>query len=134
MSSHTAISVVLVALLLTPPSVLALRWAAGRWPMLGNGVPRIVPHVSVSIRGGTAQRDQTARVTVDEKKEPVAVALGGLDVLRRQELYELARLRGVAGRSRMSRQELIDALTDLDAAGSSSARRAGGSQPGLDRR
>jgi hypothetical protein len=115
MPAHTAISVVLVSLLLLPPAMLAMRWGRGRPWMPGRDALRVVERGLAFVGAAAGGRLEPLPTTVGATEEPSPQGSGELRALPRQQLYDLARLHGVAGRSRMSRDELIDALTRLDA-------------------
>jgi hypothetical protein len=106
MSTHAAISALLVALLLVPPALIAVRSRSrllSYAPDLERAAVRTLAYVSRTGRGAGRKMEEA----------PGDSALGlrsRLRALPRQELYELARAHGITGRSRMSREQLVDAL------------------------
>lgn len=64
--------------------------------------------------GTGGKRSAASRKKATEPSRRTPAERGGLRELSKAELYRRATEQGIAGRSKMSRQELVDALTDRD--------------------
>jgi hypothetical protein len=109
MTRHSLISLLLLIPRLVPPAVILIaRFTrdappASRWARVGTLQTRVAGAAAdVVSRAPTGPR----RVRPDRIGEERIRLLG----LPRQRLYDLARTRGVAGRSRMTREQLVEAV------------------------
>jgi hypothetical protein len=113
MSTHVAVSLILLGVLLVlgvllaPPATVVLD----RYTRRKSAMPRGIPQEAIGARmAATVQgverpaREPPARADADAEEQARLMAAS------RQRLYDLARQGGIAGRSRMTREQLIEAL------------------------
>jgi hypothetical protein len=108
MSEHAVLSLVLLALLLVPPAMIVAARFGGRPSAAARLlVSRLAPS------GEPGRRTRTPAALTPAPPPAVnrdAEERARLMAAPRQRLYDLARTRGIEGRSRMGREQLVEAL------------------------
>ena len=113
MSTHVALSVILLGVLLVlgvllaQPATVVVDWYKRR----KSAMPRGIAHEPIGLRmAESAAGDKQPAPEPSTDAHARAEEQARLMAASRQRLYDLARQGGIAGRSRMTREELIEAL------------------------